>query len=364
MSGSRLPDDLRGRGARSQLEGRFEQATREAFDDGWALDEDPAPSLATIVTDETARSIISHNQSPDLAFRNTLNPYRGCEHGCIYCYARPTHAYLNLSPGLDFETRIIAKRNAAEILEKTLAAPSYQPEQLVIGANTDPYQPVERSLGLTRAVLEVLWHTRHPTWIITKGATLMERDLDLFEKMAGEGLIGIAISLTSLDNETKRRLEPRTSSPAARLRLMRKLAEVGVPVTVLTSPLIPAINDHEVEAMIAAAAEAGASAAGYAMLRLPHEVAPLFEQWLEAHYPERAAHVLSLVRGMREGALNSAQFGERMRGLGPHAEMVRQRFLLACRRHGLDHRHGPRSALDTSKFRRPGAAGRAQGELF
>lgn len=349
---------IKGRGTGSRLEGRFEAETREAVDDGWrAADDVPPPLPETILLPERAKSVLTRNDSPDIPFEYSINPYRGCEHGCIYCYARPSHAYVNLSPGLDFETRLFYKADAAAILERELARPAYVPSTISLGANTDPYQPAEREQGVTRQLLEVLWRCRHPVAIVTKGAALIERDLDLLAPMAERGLLLVAISLTTLDAALKRTLEPRAASPQARLRAMRRLSEAGIPVVVMTSPLIPMINDAELEAMLEAAADAGAIGANYVMLRLPYEVAPLFRDWLQQHYPQRAAHVMSLVQQMRGGRDYQGGFGRRMRGEGNYAELLRQRFRLACRRHGLNGERWQSLKLDASQFRKPARDG-------
>ena len=326
---------IKGRGTTLRMPGRFESRDTARVDDGWGTVEEELPPLETIVTAEPARSIISHNQSPDIGFGSSINPYKGCEHGCIYCYARPSHAYLNLSPGLDFETRIFYKPNAAELLERELRKPGYRPSFIALGANTDPYQPVERRLQVTRGILEVLERFRHPVGIITKGAALVERDLDLLARMAQQRLVGVGITLTTLRPELKRTLEPRASSPQARLRVMRRLKEAGVPVRVMFSPVIPCVNDDELEQVLEAAAEAGASSASYVLLRLPLEVSPLFRDWLLQNYPDRYRHVMSLVRSMRDGKDYDAEFGKRMKGAGPYAWQISRRFEMATKRLGL-----------------------------
>jgi len=361
---------IKGRGSRIHLPGRFEITTAEAMDDGWYLDESEefaAPKLRTTVTEEAARSIISRNQSPDIPFSQSANPYRGCEHGCSYCFARPSHAYLNQSPGLDFETRLFAKTNAPDVLRRELAKPGYLPSPIALGINTDAYQPIERRLQLTRQLIEVLWETRHPFTLITKNA-LVVRDLDLLAPLARENLVSVHFSVTTLDPHLSAKLEPRASAPHARLRAMRQLHEAGVPVGAMMAPVIPWINDPELEAIVAAVAEHGARSAGYILLRLPHEVAPLFRDWLQAHYPDRAEHVMSTIQQLRGGKDYDSAFGTRFTGQGVYAELLARRFALAHRRAGLDERHHP--ALDTSKFRRPlqvptrRAADAPQGELF
>lgn len=343
----------KGRGAGSNPEGRFESRRSVAFDDGWDLPVEPLPAFKTVVREDHARSIISRNESPDIAFEQSINPYRGCEHGCIYCFARPTHAYLNLSPGLDFETQLFYKSNAADLLDAELCRPRYRPRLIALGVNTDCYQPIEREYRVTRRILEKLLDFRHPVAIITKG-TLIERDLDLLAEMAKRRLVSVGITLVSLSNALKRDLEPRAPSAAARLRVMRQLADINVPVRVMFSPVIPFVNDFELDHVLKAAREAGAIHASYAMIRLPHEVKDLFREWLEQRYPLKAAHVLSLVQQMRGGKDYEAEFGTRMRGRGEYAEFTAQRFRLACRRYGYE---SGSSELDFSQFRVPGAGG-------
>jgi DNA repair photolyase len=343
-------DPIRGRGSASQLPGRYARTTREREPD--EASEGPGP--ATMLLVEDARSIIARNDSPDIPFTQSINPYRGCEHGCIYCYARPSHAFVDLSPGLDFETRIFWKPNAPELLRAELARPGYLCQPITIGANTDGYQPAERERQLTRRLLEVLAEHRHPVAIITKSA-LIERDLDLLAPMAAQNLAHVMISVTTLDEELKRRLEPRTAGPARRLATISRLVAAGIPTGVLAAPVIPALNDHELEAILAAAAQAGARRAAWILLRLPHEVAPLFDEWLAQHYPLRREHVLSLLRNLRGGTVNDPRFGGRMRGEGPLAALYAQRFARACREHGLN--EGEWQALDTQLFRPPRPAG-------
>ncbi len=350
---------LRGRGAVSNRAGRHESATSAPFDDGWGSLDEPGSLPKTIVTHDLSRSILSTNDSPDVPFSQSVNPYRGCEHGCIYCYARPSHAWLGYSPGLDFETRILAKPAAAELLREAFMRPKYRPQGLALGANTDPYQPVERELGISRALLEVLLEFRHPVTLITKSAGVL-RDLDLLGELAAQGLARVLISVTTLDPKLSRSMEPRASAPARRLQAIAGLAEAGVPVGVLASPMIPALNDSELEAVLEAARDAGAETAGTILLRLPMEVAELFEEWLRAHHPDRAERVLSLVRQTRGGGLNQAAFGQRMRGSGPYAELLRRRFHVAVGRLGLDREWPP---PDLSLFRRT-AVPRAQLSLF
>jgi len=342
------------RGARSFLAGRFETVAREPFDDGWTPDEKDERPLETQVTIERARSILSHNDSPDVGFSTSINPYRGCEHGCVYCYARPSHAYLELSPGLDFETRIFAKTNAAELLRAELGKPGYQPSPIALGANTDCYQPVERKYRITRQILEVLAEAEHPVTLVTKSA-LVERDLDILKVMAEKNLVRVFVSIGTLDRELARKLEPRAASPQRRLDVLKKLKESQVPCGVMVAALIPALNDKTLEHVLEAAAAAGAEQAAYVILRLPNELKDLFKEWLAAHYPERAEHVVSIVRQMRGGRDNDPRFGARMTGLGNFAELIGQRFDIACRKYGLN-QHGPaarRGDLDCSRFRPP-----------
>ncbi|MDR3387819.1 MAG: PA0069 family radical SAM protein [Rudaea sp.] len=356
----RPPIRIRGRGAASNPEGRFETSALETFDDGWLRDEEAAPNPATQVTDERARSIISRNDSPDVPFEQSINPYRGCEHGCIYCFARPSHAYLNLSPGLDFETKLFAKTNAAELLRTELARPGYRVSPINLGANTDPYQPIERRYRITRRVIEVLAECRHPFTIVSKNA-LVERDLDLLAPMAKANLVRVFISVTSLDNRLAAKLEPRASAPHRRIEAIRALNAAGVPCGVLVAPIIPMLTDRWMERILERAHEAGARMAGYTILRLPWELKQLVKEWLELHFPERAEHVLSLVRQMRGGRDNDPRFGSRMRGEGEFADLIRQRFAIAARRHGFGVTRS--LTLDTAQFRTPRPAS-PQGDLF
>lgn len=342
----------KGRGALTNLAGRFETQVTEQTDDGWWQESEGEESqLDTYVTPEFAKSILSRNQSPDLPFSVSLNPYRGCEHGCVYCFARPTHSYLGLSPGLDFETRLFAKMNAAELLRQELAAPSYQPSCIALGVNTDAYQPCERKLGLTRKVLEVLHECNHPVGLITK-SSLIERDMDLLTDMAGKRLAVAAITLTTLDHKLSRLLEPRAASPTRRLETIRRLTDAGVPVSVSVAPVIPFITEQELEKILCAAVEAGATGAGYTILRLPWEVNPLFQQWLENHFPDRAARVMNRIRDMRGGKDYDASFSTRMRGEGLWADMIRQRFEKTLARLRVN-RSGRFHSLDDSLFRKP-----------
>ena len=344
---------LRGRGAVSNPAGRFEALREEAFDDGWDARDPPPQRVPTEVIIDRTKSIIARNDSPDIPFDRSINPYRGCEHGCIYCFARPSHAYLGYSPGLDFETKIVAKPEAADLLRRELRRSGYQVGPLALGSNTDPYQPVEREHQITRQVLEVLREARHPTGIVTKSALIL-RDLDVIVPMAKEGLAQVMVSVTTLRRDLARAMEPRAAAPARRLATIAALHEAGVPVGVLASPMIPALNDSELEAILEAAAGAGARSAGFILVRLPHELKELFSEWLETHVPARAAHVESLIRDTRGGQLYEARFGERMRGQGPYAELLANRFRVASRRYGLDRKHPP-FRLDL--FRPPRAPG-------
>ncbi|TCS63548.1 PA0069 family radical SAM protein [Varunaivibrio sulfuroxidans] len=325
----------KGRGAVSNASGRFEPCARVAVDDGWPADDDaPPPRIATEVTMETVRTVISHNASPDLPFDRSINPYRGCEHGCVYCYARPSHAYLGLSPGLDFESRLFAKPGASEALARELSKPGYRVRPIMVGANTDPYQPIEGRLEVTRGILRVLDAFSHPVMITTKSDRIV-RDLDLLGAMARRGLVSVAISLTTLGPTLARTLEPRAPTPSKRLTAIERLSAAGVPLVVLAAPMIPCVNDHELERILKAARDAGAVGAGYAMLRLPLELKDIFTEWLDAHVPGKTRHVLSLLRQSRKGALYDPSFATRMRGAGPHADLLAQRFAVSCRRLGL-----------------------------
>lgn len=339
-----------GRGAIGNPENRFARERREVFDDGWQHEIEELPALATRVRAETAASIISRNSSPDVSFDQSINPYRGCEHGCVYCFARPSHSYLDLSPGLDFETRLFYKENAVELLEGELRKPGYVCRPIVLGINTDAYQPIERKLGLTRRLLELLAEYRHPVSILTKGVTVL-RDLDILEDLAADNLASVSVSLTTLDNDLKRHLEPRTASPSARLRILSEMRSIGIRPGVMVAPVIPAINEHEIEAILEASAKAGATQAGYVVLRLPHELKGLFREWLATHYPDRAEHVMSLVRQLHGGRDYDPAWGRRQTGTGQLAELIAGRFRIARRRHGLD--RDDRPPLDTSLFRVP-----------
>ena len=328
-------DRLHGRGARTNASGRFEAEKREAFDDGWesrsACEAEPP---RTELTQERARTIITRNDSPDLPFETSVNPYRGCEHGCIYCFARPTHAYMGLSPGLDFETKLFFKPNAAALLEKAINKPGYRCQAMALGTNTDPYQPIERKLRITRAIVEVLSRHDHPLAITTKSA-LITRDLDLLGPMGRRDLARACISVTTLKPPLARTMEPRAASPKRRLAAIKALTEAGVPTAILTSPIIPGLNDSEIEDLLAAGREAGARYANFTLLRLPNEIKELFAEWLSVHEPDKAEKVYSLMRQMRGGKLYRAEFGKRHRGEGPYAEMIAHRFAAACRKHGF-----------------------------
>ncbi|MCM2477651.1 PA0069 family radical SAM protein [Rhizobium sp. CG5] len=323
----------RGRGAGLNPSGRFEPTERTTFDDGWETLED-MPPFRTEVQVEKPRSVISRNESPDIPFDRSLNPYRGCEHGCIYCFARPTHSYLGLSAGLDFEAKLFAKPDAPKLLERELSKPGYKPRTLAIGTNTDPYQPIEREWRIMRQVLEVLNKANHPVAIVTKSALIL-RDIDILASMAERGLVKVAISVTTLDRKLARSMEPRASTPSRRLEAIKGLSEAGIPTGVLMAPVIPALNDHEIERVLDSAKAAGAVEAGYVILRLPLEVSPLFRDWLLQHYPDRYRHVMSLVRSMRGGKDYDAEFGKRMKGAGPYAWQISRRFEMATKRLGL-----------------------------
>jgi DNA repair photolyase len=344
----------KGRGAASNDTGRFESEQRVAFDDGWGSQEDEPARVATTLTVDSTRTIIARNDSPDIGFDRSINPYRGCEHGCIYCYARPSHAFLGLSPGLDFETRIFHKPRAAELLVAELRRKGYACRPIALGSNTDPYQPAERRLGITRGVLEVLRDFHHPVTIVTKSA-LVQRDIDILSAMARERLAVVTVSVTTLDRDLARVMEPRAATPERRLETIAALAAAGVPTGVLAAPMIPALNDPEMEEILARAHEAGARAAGYTLLRLPLELKALFKEWLEAHRPQKAAHVLSLVAQCHGGRIYDSAWSKRMVGAGPYAQMLAARFDRACRRLGFT----PRTTdlLDAKSFRPPPQSG-------
>ena len=343
----------RGRGARSNRVGRYETELREAFDDGWeSLGE--LEAVKTDVREEVAKSIIARNDSPDISFDQSINPYRGCEHGCIYCFARPTHCYLGHSAGLDFETKLYAKINAAELLERELAHPRYMPKYIALGAVTDPYQPIERERRITRSILEVLDRTSHPVGIVTKSA-LVVRDIDILSRMAARDLVKVAISVTTLDRSLARKMEPRASTPPKRLEAIRALAEAGVPVAVMTAPIVPALNDHEIEAILAAARDAGASEAGYVLLRLPLELKELFREWLRTEFPDRAERVINILRSMHGGKDYTPEWRTRQRGKGPYADQIGLRFRMTAKRLGLNERN---TKLRLDLFQQPVAKGK------
>ena len=362
QSGTHRDQAYKGRGASLNLEGRFEKWQREAFDDGWVEEEQSATSPKTIVTHEQAKSIISSNDSPDVPFRYSLNPYRGCEHGCIYCFARPTHSYLGLSPGLDFETRIFAKVNAPELLHEELSRQSYRPDVISVGVITDAFQPCEREYKLTRHCLEVMSLFNQPVGLITKSA-LIERDIDILQDMAARNLVHVTMSITTLDHNVSRYLEPRTAAPARRLMTIKRLAEAGIPVGINVAPIIPFLTDHELETLLAAGRDMGATTAGCILLRLPWELKEVFRDWLHTHFPLKADHVMSRVQEMRGGRDNDPNFGSRMSGAGIFAELLAQRFEKACHRLGLNI-EGRREMqrLDVSRFAVPGRP--IQGSLF
>ncbi|MBV8976050.1 MAG: PA0069 family radical SAM protein [Alphaproteobacteria bacterium] len=351
------PARARGRGAVSNAVGRYERQSRvlvdDGWDDGWRDGDLAPPPLRTEVIRDATRSIIARNNSPDVSFDRSINPYRGCEHGCIYCFARPNHAYLGMSPGIDFESRLFAKPNAAELLAKELSAPGYVPRTIAMGTNTDPYQPIEKKMRITRSVLEVLREFRHPVGIVTKSPLIL-RDIDILSEMASMGLAKAALSVTTLDRRLARMMEPRAGTPQRRLQAIKALSDAGIPTAVMFAPAIPALNDGEMEAVLKAAREMGARSAGYVLLRLPLEIKDLFREWLDANVPDRAKHVMSLVRQMRGGKDYDSQWNVRMRGTGPYAEMLGRRFQMAVKRLGLNQ---PSKPLDTAQFRRPARAG-------
>jgi DNA repair photolyase len=353
-------DPRKGRGAGINPEGRFEKVAREAFDDGWDQNEDELPALKTHVTEERVKSIISRNDSPDVGFSLSINPYWGCEVGCPYCYARPSHAYRNLSPGIDWETRLTAKVNAADKLREELSNPRYRCEMIALGSNTDPYQPIERKYQITRDILEVCAEFNQPVGIVTKNA-MVERDIDLLAPMAEKGLASVYISCNNLDHDLARLLEPRCSAPARRLQAMKKLSEADIPVGVLVAPVIPFLTDQQIEPVLEAAWAHGARGAGYVLMRLPYEVKDIFREWLERHYPLKAKHVMSRVHQMRGGRDNDPQFGSRMSGQGELARLLEQRFAKACERLGFNSQDR-NAALDTTQFRVP--RGDGQMSLF
>ena len=351
------PQLLHGRGAVSNAAGRYERQTRvlldDGWDDGWRTEDDAPPPLRTEVIHDATRSIIARNQSPDISFDQSINPYRGCEHGCVYCFARPTHAFLGMSPGVDFESRLFAKPNAAALLAKELSAPGYVPKVIALGTNTDPYQPLEKKMRITRQILEVLRDFRHPVAIVTKSPLIL-RDLDILSDMAGMGLAKAALSITTLDRKLARAMEPRAGTPMRRLQAIQGLSDAGVPAGVMFAPAIPALNDHEMEAVLSAAAGHGARSAGYVLLRLPLEIKDLFREWLEVNTPDRAKHVMTLVRQMRGGKDYDANWNTRMKGTGPYAEMMARRFHMAVKRLVLNR---PAAPLAVHTFKRPARLG-------
>jgi len=347
------PIGSRGRGAQSNAAGRFESLVHEAFDDGWTDEDAAPPKLRTTLSIDRARTIIARNDSPDISFDRSINPYRGCEHGCIYCYARPTHAYLGLSPGLDFESQLYFKPEAAKLLEKELSRPHYVCERIQLGSNTDPYQPVERQLRTTRGVLETLARFRHPVGITTKNA-MITRDADVLGAMGEARLACAAMSITTLDRKLARAMEPRASTPQRRLEAVRTMTDAGLPMMISVAPIIPGLNDHEIEAILERGAEAGARHAHFTVLRLPLEIKDLFREWLAAERPQRAARVMSLVRQMRGGKDYDAQWSRRMKGEGPIAALIADRFKAACKRFALNQ---DRLSLDTVQFAPPPKCG-------
>jgi DNA repair photolyase len=349
-----FPGIRKGRGAISNPAVRYESTVREAFDDGWGSLAELAelPPLPTTLLREKAKSAMAWNDSPDIGFDRSINPYRGCEHGCVYCYARPSHAYIGYSPGLDFETRLVFKPDLPALLEKELRKPGYVPKPVALGANTDPYQPIERTLLLTRQVLEVLERFGHPVTIVTKSAGVL-RDLDILTRLARRNLVHVCLSVTTLDAALARRMEPRAATPARRLQAIQALARAGIPAGVLAAPMIPGLNDAELERILAASAAAGATRAGYVLLRLPLEIRQLFEEWVHAHVPDRAARILALVRETRGGALNDSRFGQRQTGTGAYADLLADRFRLAVRKHGFGGSRVVSQALDCSQFAPP-----------
>jgi len=349
--GGRMPEAIKGRAAGINPSGRYEPISRHVFDDGWqTIDE--LPPFKTEVSEERAKTIITRNSSPDISFDRSINPYRGCEHGCIYCFARPTHAYMGLSTGLDFESRLFAKGNSAKLLEAELSKKGYEPRTIAIGTNTDPYQPIEKERRIMREILEVLERANHPVAIVTK-SSLVTRDMDILSRMAEKGLVKVAISVTTLERKLARAMEPRAATPALRLKTISDLSEAGVPTSVMVAPIIPVMTDHELERILDSARGAGAVEAGYILLRLPAEVSPLFRDWLLRHYPDRYRHVINVLRSMRGGKDYDAEWGKRMRGQGPYAIQIGRRFEIAAKRLGLNHR---RLALRTDLFEAPEGA--------
>ena len=349
QSGMRVGDDRRrGRASGINPSGRYEALARHVFDDGWSSLDD-LPAFKTEVQVEKPRAIITRNESPDISFDRSINPYRGCEHGCVYCFARPTHAYMGLSAGLDFETKLFAKPDAARLLEKELSKEGYQPRTIAIGTNTDPYQPIEKKWRIMREILEMLEAFNHPVGIVTKSALVM-RDADILARMAEKGLAKVALSVTTLDAKLSRTMEPRAATPSRRLETLRTLSEAGIPVSAMVAPIVPGLTDHEIERILESVAHAGAKEAGYIVLRLPLEVSPVFKEWLLRHYPDRYRHVMALIRSMRDGKDYDAEWGKRMKGTGPYAWQIGRRFEMAARRLGLN---TEKRALRTDLFKAP-----------
>lgn len=352
-------DNRKGRGSWSKPDARYLNHTRHEIDDGWDyIDEEDKP--VTTVTIEKPKSIISRNKSPDIPFEKSINPYRGCEHGCIYCYARPSHAYLDLSPGLDFETKLFAKPNAAELLEKELAASTYKCSPIALGTNTDPYQPIEREHQITRKIIEVLNKQQHPLTIVTKSC-LVERDIDLIAPMAEKNLVQVFVSITTLDNQLMQKMEPRATAPIRRLQTLSNLSEAGIPTGMMFAPVIPVINDSEMETILEKSAESGAKTAAYVLLRLPYEIKNLFKEWLDTHYPLKTSHVMNMIMDIRAGKQNDPEFHTRMTGTGVYADLINKRFTKACRQFGLN--AGENISLDTTRFIKPVLRGQ-QHSLF
>ena len=344
---------IKGRGSASRPDARYLSTTRHDVDDGWRVDKEENKPLTTVLT-EKAKTIISRNNSPDIPFIQSINPYRGCEHGCIYCYARPTHAYFDLSPGIEFETRLFAKPDAAALLEKELAASNYQCSPIALGTNTEPYQPIERDYKITRQIIELLKEYQHPVTIVTK-SSLVERDIDLLAPMAEQNLVQVFMSITTLSNELMRKMEPRATAPNSRLASLKRLKQAGIPAGVMLAPVIPVINDNEVETILEQAASAGATTAGYVLVRLPHEIKTLFEEWLDIHYPLKASHVMNRIMDIRGGKKNDPHFHSRITGQGVYAELIKNRFNKACKQYGLNHEENIR--LDTHRFIKPVLSG-------
>jgi len=351
--------EYKGRAALNNQQTRFVDEQKLLIDDGWGTIEKPLQSLRTTLTKDSAKKVISYNQSPDVGFDRSINPYRGCEHGCIYCFARPTHAYLNLSPGLDFESRLFYKPDAADLLRKELSASRYQPAPIALGINTDAYQPVEKQTGLTREILQVLAEFRHPVTIVTKSA-LIERDVDILSNMASSNLVKVVVSVTTLDHSLARIMEPRACAPTRRLQVIRNLGNAGIPVGVLVAPIIPVLSDHELETILERCRDAGADTAGYVLLRLPHELKQLFREWLTTHFPDKAQHVMNRIQDCRGGQDYVAEFGSRMRGSGPFADLISQRFKLAKKKFG----YGEGEPLSVEKFRKVNEVKEEQLTLF